>query len=122
MVTTKDPIRFQGGDTNLYGYVLNDPINLVDPDGNNPLAVIGVGAIVGGAASFAGTLLGGGSIGDAFKSIPGGALQGAIITLGGIGGATTARLGIGFILGLGANLITVGDVIADDNLVRNSCR
>jgi RHS repeat-associated protein len=31
--TTKDPLRFAGGDTNLYGYVLNDPVNLVDPAG-----------------------------------------------------------------------------------------
>ncbi len=31
--TTKDPIRFEGNDTNLYGYVLNDPINLTDPLG-----------------------------------------------------------------------------------------
>ncbi|QFR48815.1 RHS repeat-associated core domain-containing protein [Sulfurimonas lithotrophica] len=31
--TTKDPIDFSGGDTNLYGYVLNDPVNFVDPEG-----------------------------------------------------------------------------------------
>jgi len=31
--TIKDPIRFDGGDTNLYGYVLNDPVNLYDPLG-----------------------------------------------------------------------------------------
>src|SRR2546426_783118 len=31
--TTKDPIRFGGGDTNLYGYVMADPVNLVDPNG-----------------------------------------------------------------------------------------
>jgi RHS repeat-associated protein len=31
--TTKDPIGFAGGDTNLYGYVLGDPINLTDPSG-----------------------------------------------------------------------------------------
>jgi len=31
--TAKDPIRFKGGDTNLYGYVLNDPLNLIDPLG-----------------------------------------------------------------------------------------
>ncbi len=31
--TAKDPIRFASGDTNFYGYVLNDPVNLADPDG-----------------------------------------------------------------------------------------
>jgi RHS repeat-associated protein len=31
--TTKDPIGFSGGDTNLYGYVLADPVNNVDPTG-----------------------------------------------------------------------------------------
>jgi len=30
---TKDPIRFDGEDTNLYGYVLQDPINFNDPSG-----------------------------------------------------------------------------------------
>ena len=28
--TSKDPVRFEGGDTNLYAYVLNDPINNAD--------------------------------------------------------------------------------------------
>jgi RHS repeat-associated protein len=31
--TAKDPIGFAGGDTDLYGYVLNDPVNLIDPWG-----------------------------------------------------------------------------------------
>jgi uncharacterized protein RhaS with RHS repeats len=31
--TAKDPIFFGGGDTDLYGYVLNDPINEIDPEG-----------------------------------------------------------------------------------------
>jgi uncharacterized protein RhaS with RHS repeats len=28
--TAKDPLLFGGGDSNLYGYVLEDPVNLVD--------------------------------------------------------------------------------------------
>lgn len=31
--TAKDPIDFAGGDSDLYGYVLNDPVNFVDPWG-----------------------------------------------------------------------------------------
>ena len=30
---SKDPISFNGGDANLYGYVLNNPVNLTDPRG-----------------------------------------------------------------------------------------
>ena len=30
---SKDPALFEGGDTNLYGYVLRDPVNFVDPSG-----------------------------------------------------------------------------------------
>jgi RHS repeat-associated protein len=50
---SKDPIRFDGGDTNLYGYVLQDPINLIDPNGENAL----IPAIIfGGAAIVIGIL------------------------------------------------------------------
>ena len=31
--TAKDPILFEGGDANLYGYVESDPVNWVDPWG-----------------------------------------------------------------------------------------
>jgi RHS repeat-associated protein len=30
---SKDPILFYGGDTNLYGYVVKDPVNHIDPSG-----------------------------------------------------------------------------------------
>ena len=43
--TAKDPILFAGGDVDLYGYVLNDPVNFVDPSGlvNWYRVVFGVG-------------------------------------------------------------------------------
>lgn len=37
--TAKDPIRFSGGDENLYGYVLQDPVNLIDPIGKSAIDV-----------------------------------------------------------------------------------
>jgi len=33
LLTAKDPIRFAGGDVDLYGYCLNDPVNSFDPPG-----------------------------------------------------------------------------------------
>lgn len=46
--TSKDPILFEAGDTNLFGYVFNDPVNWVDPDGESAIVVawvVGVGAV-----------------------------------------------------------------------------
>lgn len=34
---SKDPIRFDGKDTNLYGYVMQDPINFIDPEGTEAI-------------------------------------------------------------------------------------
>jgi RHS repeat-associated protein len=35
--TGKDPIRFEGGTTNLFEYANSDPVNQMDPQGLNPL-------------------------------------------------------------------------------------
>ena len=46
--TAKDPIRFDGGDGNLYSYVGGNPVSYVDPDGQ--LAFMPVAIFVGQAA------------------------------------------------------------------------
>jgi RHS repeat-associated protein len=52
--TARDPIFFGGGQGNLYGYVLNNPVNYTDPEGKSifvPALVIGAAAaaaVVGG--------------------------------------------------------------------------
>jgi RHS repeat-associated protein len=37
--TAKDLIRFSGFDSNLYGYVFNNPVNSIDQSGKGPIAV-----------------------------------------------------------------------------------
>jgi RHS repeat-associated protein len=62
--TAKDPIGFNGGDTNLYRYVGNNPVNLVDPAGT--MSQIGKALIrrsvmmgaIGGLMAMAGSMLG----------------------------------------------------------------
>jgi len=39
---SRDPIGFQGGNANLYVYVMNDPINNTDPSGNVVLDNTGI--------------------------------------------------------------------------------
>jgi RHS repeat-associated protein len=39
--TAKDPIVFQEGDTNLYGYAFNDPVNFLDPTGLLTVPLVG---------------------------------------------------------------------------------
>ncbi|MDO4705749.1 MAG: RHS repeat-associated core domain-containing protein [Comamonadaceae bacterium] len=49
--TAKDPILFDGGDSNLYGYVLQDPVNGVDPSGLLLHGLINAGECYGDAAA-----------------------------------------------------------------------
>ena len=50
--TTKDPIKFDGGDTNLYRYVLSDPVNLVDLNGEIPIVIGAIGGFAGGVGYY----------------------------------------------------------------------
>jgi RHS repeat-associated protein len=89
---SQDPIGFAGDDTNLYAYVGNNPINLSDPFGTNPLAAAGAvcleGAIIGAAT-------------DALIN----ALTGRKITLSGLGRSALMGCGMALIgLGLGRAL------------------
>jgi RHS repeat-associated protein len=51
--TAKDPLLFDGGDTNLYVYVLADPINSVDPTGKYAQALPMLAPWILGAAAAA---------------------------------------------------------------------
>ena len=51
--TAKDPIRFEAGDPSLYGYVFNDPINRIDPEGRAAItAIVAAGSFSATAALF----------------------------------------------------------------------
>jgi len=73
--TTKDPIRFAAGDSNLYAYCYSDPVNYFDLDGR--IVLNAGGALVGGiVGAIAGGLTGGwkGAIAGGIGGAVGGAL------------------------------------------------
>ncbi len=51
---SEDPLGFGGGDVNLYAYVGNNPVNLIDPNGNVPQALVGaaIGGVTGGVLAY----------------------------------------------------------------------
>ncbi len=71
--TAKEPIFFAGGDTNLYGYVLGDPVGLTDPLGYSAFGDIysGIGTALTEGAK--GAMY---SIGEAAKDMSNSAIHG----------------------------------------------
>lgn len=105
--TSKDPIGFLGGDTNLYGYVLHDPVNLVDPFGLFCLSADTRDTVIGG---ISGAL--GGAVTGAISGGVAGALIGAGVggVSGAVSGAFSAQSRLGQI-GSGAALGAAGGAI-----------
>ena len=107
--TAKDPIRFAGGDTNLYVYVANDPVNVIDPSGE--WLWVAAGAVIGAAINVGATYIAsGGQVTGAqlAAAAVSGAVSGAIGALAGPLGGTIAK-GLGrTATGLLSNSLNVG--------------
>lgn len=82
--TSKDPIRFNGGDSNIYGYVFSDPVNFIDPNGEVPILANFFGAFVGGAYDGYKSYINGGSISQ---------IMGAVIVGGSSGFIDGGKIG-----------------------------
>jgi RHS repeat-associated protein len=81
---SEDPVGFAGGDTNLFSYVVNNPINLYDPLGLWGLGVVGGGsAALGGGPVLPSAGLVAASGGGLFFGGPQGVNVGGFTSLGG---------------------------------------
>jgi len=113
--TSKDPIRFAGGDMNLYGYVLQDPVNSFDPVGLNAKAILAAAEKVLHVKDVIVTAAASGLAGS------------ALIYVGGVTIATTSPIPFANVIGgiagtavitAGAGLIGFGGYLLYDQLLR----
>jgi len=100
--TAKDPIGFAGGDTDLYGYCVNDPVTCIDPRGQVGLAGVVVGAFAGAYGGFLSGMTSGNITGGIIGGLAGGVAGGIVGALmpqassvvgSMIGGAISGSLG-----------------------------
>lgn len=116
---SKDPIGFAGGDMNLYGYVWNKPMDLIDPYGNCPWCLVGAG-FGAGLNMYAQLSTNGGNWSQIKVQQVG--LSAAAGFLGGGLGSATASLSLGWNVTantLGSGLIGAG-ITASQNAL-NPC-
>jgi len=113
--SSKDPIKFSGGDSNLFGYVFSDPVNFIDQNGKTPTAVTAVagaavGAIGGAIGAAIGTAVSGGSFGDVVSAAGNGFVYGGIA--GFFAGLCGGCVG-GVLTGVGVDLLIIGGRTSD---------
>jgi RHS repeat-associated protein len=109
--TAKDPIFFAGGDTDLYGYVLNDPVNLIDPTGEIGIAGAAVGAIVGAAGGASAALQNGGGytsaiLGGITGALVGGAVGSVNMFAASVAGAAAGGMAGGLVGGYAGGFVS----------------
>ncbi len=87
---SKDPIGFGGGDTNLYGYVMSDPVNFIDPTGLINQGEINLAIRRGITLGLGGAAVGGLFYGNVPGAI-GGGLAGAFLGVASVLGPALIR-------------------------------
>ncbi len=85
---SKDPILFDGG-YNLYAYSDGDPVNKIDPNGRNPLLVIGFTALAGAIGNGLGAAYNGASGAEILSAVGHGAIAGSAAGVFALAGAGT---------------------------------
>jgi RHS repeat-associated protein len=112
---SEDPIGFAGGDSNLYSYVFDDPINTTDPTGE---IAPWLPACLGGAAFDAGWQLASNSLSgrkSVWAGIGGAAVSGCASGLVGFGAGKALGLAA---KAVGGATVRAGKVVIGENMFR----